>query len=74
MKALTKRDLVKRPALVSQLQPGESFQIEDGASPITVARKKLSPLTPAQIERDLQMLWKGLGPVDCQAVLRDLRE
>ncbi len=74
MKTLTKRELVKRPAVVSQLQPGESIQIEDGANPIVVARKKLTQLTPEQIEEDLQKLWKGLGPVDCLAVLNDLRE
>ena len=74
MKTLTKRELVKRPALVSQLQPGESVQIEDGTLPITVTRKKPPRLTPEQIEKDLQKLWKGLGTVDCQAVLNDLRE
>jgi hypothetical protein len=74
MKTLTKRELVKRPALVSQLQPGEAIQIEDGAMPIIVARKKLPQLNPEQIEKDIQKLWKGLGPVDCQAVLSDLRE
>ena len=71
---LTKRELVKRPALVSQLQPGESIQIQDGAQPITVTRRKPTQLTPEQIQRDIEKLWKGLGPVDCQAVLSDLRE
>ncbi len=60
--------------MVSQLQLGESIQILDGAVPITVERKKVVQLTPDQIEKDVRQLWKGLGPVDCQAALNDLRE
>lgn len=73
MRKLTKRSLVKRTALASQLQPGESVQLEDSPTPLVLTRQKLPRLSAQQIERDLAALAQGIEPMDADALLEDLR-
>ena len=73
MKAISKRQLVRNPALVSHLKPGESLEIADGDSKLIVSRPKRQRLTAEQIEADLKRLSAGDPPLDVQAVLKDLR-
>jgi len=73
MKALTKRELVRSPALVSHLKPGESLEIKDGDSTLTVARRKKHLLSAEQMEAELDKLAAKCPPLDCQAVVDDLR-
>jgi hypothetical protein len=71
--AITKRQLVRNPALVSHLKPGESLEIQDGASKLIVSRPKAKRLSAEQIEADLQRLSTSDPKLDVQAVLNDLR-
>lgn len=73
MRELTKRSLVKRPALASQLQPGESIQLEDSPTPLVLTRQKLPRLTVDQIERDLAALARDIPPLDADTLLDDSR-
>ncbi len=73
MKAITKRQLVRNPALVSHLKPGESLEIPDGDSKLILSRPKKQRLTAEQIEADLKRLSADDPKVDVQAVLDDLR-
>jgi hypothetical protein len=74
MKAVTKRQLVRKPSIVSGLKPGESLAIRDGESELIVTRKADQKLSPDQIEAELQKIFRGAPRLDCQAVLDDLRE
>jgi hypothetical protein len=74
MKTLTKRDLVRNPSLASHLKPGESIQVEDGREPLVVMRRKKRTLTADQIHAEIDRICKDAPPMDCQAVLNDLRE
>jgi len=40
MKRITKRELVRNPALASHLRPGESVQLEDEKEPLVILRRK----------------------------------
>jgi hypothetical protein len=73
MSSLKKRDLVRNPALASHLQPGESIELEDGAEPLVVMRRKKRITPLEQIHAALDGLCKGAPEVDAQAVLHDLR-
>ncbi len=74
MKRVTKRELVRNPALVSHLRPGESIQLEDGKEPLIVYRRKKRRLTAEQIHAELDRITKDAPPMDCLAVLNDLRD
>ena len=74
MKTVTKRQLVRNPALVSHLKPGESLAIEDGETPLVVSRPKRDQLTADQIEAEIQLICKDAPTLDCQEVLNDLRQ
>ena len=74
MKAITKRQLVRKPSVVSALKPGESLAIQDGDSELIVTRKTEQRLTPQQIESELQKIFKGAPTLNCQSILDDLRE
>jgi hypothetical protein len=73
MKAITKRDLVRKPSIVSALKPGEALAIRDGDSELVVTRKSDQKLSSDQIEEELQKIFKGAPQLDCQAILDDLR-
>jgi hypothetical protein len=74
MRRISKRELVRRPSVVSHLKPGESVVLEDGKIPLVVSRPKSSRLTPKEIEAEIQRLCQEAPELDCQAVLDDLRE
>ena len=74
MKKITKRELVRNPALASHLRPGESIELEDGREPLVIYRRKKRTLTMEQIHAELDRICAGSPEVDAQAVLNDLRE
>ena len=74
MKTITKRQLVRKPSVVSALKPGQSVAIRDGDSDLIVTRKAKEKLSPEEIEARLQDIFRGAPQLDCQAVLDDLRE
>ena len=73
MKSIKKRDLVRKPALVSHLRPGQSLMVEDGKTPLVISRPKVKQLTAEEIEAEIQRICKDAPGMDCQAVLDDLR-
>ena len=73
MKSIKKRDLVRKPSLVSHLKPGESLVVEDGRTPLVISRPKVKQLTAEEIEAEIQRICKDAPEMDCQAVLDDLR-
>ena len=74
VKRITKRELVRNPALASHLRPGQSLQLEDGQEPLVVSRPKRARLTAAEIHAELDRLCEDAPVQDTQAVLRDLRQ
>ena len=73
MKQISKRELVRKPSLVSHLKPGESLVVADGKLPLLISRPKIKKLTAAEIEAELQKLGKVQPEMNCQEVLDDLR-
>ena len=73
MKVIKKRELVRKPSLVSHLKPGQSLAVEDGKVPLLISRPKVKKLTADEIEAELQRLGKDQPEMDCQEVLDDLR-
>ena len=74
VKKVTKRELVRNPALASHLRPGESIQLEDGKEPLVILRRKKRTLTTEQIHAELDRICKEAPPLDTVAALNDLRE
>ena len=74
MRTIKKRELVRNPALVSHLKPGESIEIEDGKAPLVISRRKRRILTAREIHAELDRICEDAPPVDSLAVLNDLRE
>ena len=74
MKTISKRQLVRNPALASRLKPGQSVRLEDGKEPLVLSRPKQVRLTAEQIHAELDRLCKGAPVQDAQAALRDLRQ
>jgi hypothetical protein len=74
MKKITKRELVRNPALASHLKPGESIQLEDGKEPLIILRSKRHRLTAEEIHAELDRICEAAPTVDCLATLNDLRE
>ena len=74
MKSIKKRDLVRKPSLVSHLKPGQSLVVEDGKTPPVISRPKVKKMSADENEAEIQRLGKDQTEMDCQAVLDDLRE
>jgi len=74
VKKISKRELVRNPALASHLKPGQAMELEDGKEPLVVSRRKRVRLTAEQIHAELDRLCEGAPAQDTQAALRDLRE
>ena len=74
MKRPRKRQLVRKPSIVSGLRPGQSVAIRDGTSQLIVTRKRAEKSSPEQTESELEAIFKGAPEMDCQAVVNDLRE
>jgi hypothetical protein len=72
VKAITKRQFMRKPGILSKLQPGESVQI-DSSPPLVVSRRKERQLTPQQMASELDKLASKCPPIDTLAVLKDLR-
>lgn len=73
MKTITKRELVRNPSVVSHLKPGEGIEIPDGDSSLMVSRPQKHRMTAEEIEAEIQRICRDAPPMDCQAVLDDLR-
>src|SRR6202034_1858122 len=56
MKTISKRQLVRNPALASRLKPGQSVRLEDGKEPLILSRPKHVRLTAEQIHAELDRL------------------
>jgi hypothetical protein len=74
MRTISKRQLVRHPALASRLKPGQSVQLEDGKEPLVLSRPKRVRLTAEQIHAELDRLCEGAPVQDAQAALQDLRQ
>ena len=74
MKTITKRELVRNPALASHLRPGESIRLEDGKEPLVILRCKKRTLTAEAIHTEPDRICRGAPEIDTLAVLNDLRE
>jgi len=73
MKQISKRELVRKPSLVSHLKPGESLVVADGKLPLLISRPKINKAPAAGIDAELQGLGKDQPEMNCQEVLDDLR-
>jgi len=73
MKAISKRQLQRKPSLMSKLKPGETLSIEDDSGQLLVSRPKRSNLKAEDIHKELDRLCEGAPELDAQAVLDDLR-
>lgn len=74
MKTISKRQLLRNPALASRLKPGQAVQLEDGKEPLLLSRPKQVRLTAGQIHAGLDRLCEGAPVQDTQAALRDLHQ
>ena len=74
MKPISKRQLQRKPSLVSHLKPGESVTIKDKEGALVICRPKGSTLGADQIHRELDRLCQGAPKLNAQAVLDDLRQ
>jgi hypothetical protein len=73
MKTVKYRELVRNPATVGKLKPGDAVQVKRREGDLVLLRPKRRRLTAEEIERDLQALAAGDPKLDVQAVLADLR-
>jgi len=74
VKAINKRQFVRKPSVIFDLKPGESLVIRDSDSEMIIQREAREKLSPAQIETQLRRIFARAPKIDCQAVLDDLRE
>jgi hypothetical protein len=72
VKAISKREFMRKPSVVSGLQPGESVVLE-GKPPLVVSRPKERQITPDEIEAELDRLAPNCPRIDTLKVLKDLR-
>lgn len=73
MKRISKRQLVRNPAVASHLKPGQSLQLEDGKEPLVLSRPKRVRLTADEIHAELDRLCEEAPAQDALAALQDLR-
>jgi hypothetical protein len=74
MKPISKRQLQRKPSLVSKLKPGETLMVEDVDGSLVISRGKRSKLSADDMHRELDRLCDGAPKLDTQAVLDDLRQ
>lgn len=71
--AIKKRDLVRRPSLLSKLKPGQSLRLTD-APEIEITRRRPKRLTADELDQELRALVAQDGPaVDSAALWEELR-
>jgi hypothetical protein len=70
MKRITKRELVRNPALASHLRPGESIQLEDGKEPLIVLWQKKRTVSAKDIHAELDRICSGAPEIDTLTVLK----
>jgi hypothetical protein len=73
MKTISKRQFMRRPSVVSNLQPGESVVLE-GKPPLVVSRPKGQQVTPREMDAELDRLAADCPKIDTLKVLQDLRQ
>ena len=73
MKTISKRKFMRKPSVVSNLQPGESVVLE-GKPPLVVSRPKAQRVTPPEMDAELDKLAAECPKIDTLKVLQDLRQ
>lgn len=73
MKAVTKRQFMRKPSVLSGLQPGQSIVLK-GKPSLVVSRPKERRMTIEEIEAEIDQLGEGCPKIDTLAVLKDLRQ
>jgi len=71
MKTITKRELSRNPALLSQLKPGESIAVSDREGGLTLRREKRIKLTVEDMEAQTEALQSQCPSMDTLAFLRE---
>jgi hypothetical protein len=71
VKTITKRELSRNPAKVSELKPGESMIISDRQGGLTLRREKKVTISPADMEAELNRICQGCPPVDSLAMMEE---
>jgi hypothetical protein len=74
VRTITKRELNRNPALVSDIKPGESVEITDRQGALTLKREKKVRLSVADMEAQTAALKELCPPMDTQAFLREGEE
>jgi hypothetical protein len=72
MKAVSKRQFMRKPSVLSSLQPGESVVLE-GKPSLVVSRPKERQRTPDELEAELGRLASKCPKIDTLKILKDLR-
>ncbi len=72
VKAISKRQFMRKPSVVSGLQPGESV-VPEGKPPLVVSRPKERRMAPEDLEAELDRLAGDCPKVDTLKILKDLR-
>jgi len=73
MRAISKRQFMRKPSVISGLQPGESVILE-GNPPVVVSRPKQQQVTAREMETELDKLASKCPKIDTIEVLKDLRQ
>ncbi|PWU12211.1 MAG: hypothetical protein C5B50_21780 [Verrucomicrobia bacterium] len=73
MKEITKRQFMRKPSVISGLQPGESVTIQ-GKPDLVVSRPKGRRVTFQEMGSELDKLASKCPEIDTLAVLKDLRK
>jgi hypothetical protein len=73
MKTISKRQLVRNPASVAHLKPGETVRIAGREGDLVLSRPKKNRLSGEQMMAELDRVASDSPPADCQKILDDLR-
>ena len=71
MKAITKRELARKPSLVTSIKPGESVQIEDRQGGLVLMRQKRQTVSVGQMEAELDRLAAHCPAIDTKTFLEE---
>jgi len=74
MKAISKRQLRRKPSLLFKLKPGETLTVENESEALVIIRSKRSKLSADDIHRELDRLCEGAPALDTQTVMDALRK
>ena len=69
MKAITSRQLSRKPSLISKIKPGESVRVQDRRGGLVMTRKKLSRLTPQAMMLEVEAMGDACPQLDTKGFL-----